>query len=90
MSAQSSDLLTLQPALNGQKLQQEALNNLDFEDYKKQVYKERKRRALELEKNPPEFKFNDDYCENKSDVSNSYLFIGILLIIFAIIMMVLA
>jgi hypothetical protein len=81
--------VTMEPAISGQKLQQEALNNLDFEDYKKQVYKEREKQQKLLQKSPPRFKFNDDYCDSKSDISNAYLFTGILLIVFAIIMMML-
>jgi hypothetical protein len=81
--------VTMKPAISGQKLQQEALNNLDFEDYKKQVYKEREKQQKLLQKSPPQFKFNDDYCDSKSDISNAYLFTGILLIVFAIIMMML-
>jgi hypothetical protein len=79
--------VTMEPAISGQKLQQEALNNLDFEDYKKQVYLEREKQKRHLQKNPPQFKFNHDYCSSKSDVSNAYLFTGILLIVFAIMMM---
>lgn len=79
--------VTMEPAISGQKLQQEALNNLDFEDYKKQVYLEREKQKRRLQKNPPQFKFNDDYCGLKSDVSNAYLFTGIILIVFAIMMM---
>lgn len=79
--------VTMEPAISGQKLQQEALNNLDFEDYKKQVYLEREKQKKRLQKNPPQFKFNDDYCDSKSDVSNAYLFTGIILIVFAIMMM---
>ncbi len=79
----------MKPAISGQKLQQEALNNLDFEDYKTQVYLEREKQKKLLQTNPPQFKFNDDYCGSKSDVSNAYLFTGIILIVFAIIMMIL-
>ncbi len=53
--------VTMEPAISGQKLQQGALNNLDFEDYKKQVYKEKNIEKRRLQKNPPKFKFNDDY-----------------------------
>jgi len=81
--------VTMQPAISGQKLEQEALNNLDFEDYKKQVYLEREKQQKRLQRNPPKFKFNDDYCDSKSDISNAYLFTGIILIVFAIIMMLL-
>ena len=79
--------VTMNPAISGQKLQQEALNNLDFEDYKKQVYKEREKEKKSLQKNPPKYKFNDNYCDNKSDINNAYLFTGIFLIAFAIVMM---
>lgn len=69
---------------------QNALFNLDFEEYKKQVKKQFKidnslEKYLEKVKN---LRYPDDNCDNKKD--NIYLIIGIVLIIFAFILMIFA
>lgn len=61
---------------------QNALFNLDFEEYKKQVKKNMKDEVVDYEK----IKYLDNYC--KPRVDNTYLIIGIILIVFAIILMV--
>lgn len=61
---------------------QNALFNLDFEEYKKQVKKNMKEEVVDYEK----IKYLDNYC--KPQVDNTYLIIGIILIVFAIILMV--
>jgi hypothetical protein len=56
-----------------------ALLNLDFEDYKKQVKKDR----IEQDRvDYSKIKFADNYC--KPTQNNTFLIIGIVLIIFAI------
>jgi hypothetical protein len=67
---------------------QNALFNLDFEEYKKQVKKQLKidntpEKYLEKIKN---LRFPDDVCQNQKD--NTYLIIGIILIVFAFILMI--
>ena len=58
------------------RLKQNALFNLDFEEYKNQVKKEMKEEVVD---------YSDNYC--KEPETNAYLYIGILMIIFAIILM---
>ncbi len=59
-----------------------ALLNLDFEDYKKQVKEDRvERDEIDYSK----LEFVDNYCKPKDD--NTFLIIGIVLIIFAILLM---
>ena len=59
-----------------------ALLNLDFEDYKKQVKKDRvERDEIDYSK----LEFVDKYC--KSGENNTFLIIGVVLIAFAIILM---
>ena len=70
------------------KKKQNALFNLDFEEYKKQVKKQLKidntaEKYLEKIKN---LRFPDDMCQNQKD--NTYLLIGIILIVFAFILMI--
>jgi hypothetical protein len=70
------------------KKKQNALFNLDFEEYKKQVKKQLKidntpEKYLEKIKN---LRFPDDVCQNQKD--NTYLIIGIILIVFAFILMI--
>ena len=67
---------------------QNALFNLDFEEYKKQVKKQ-----LKLDNTPEKYlekiknlRFPDDVCQNQKD--NTYLIIGIILIVFAFILMI--
>jgi len=67
---------------------QNALFNLDFEDYKKQV-----REQMKMDNTPEKYlekiknlNFNDTYCKNKT--TNIYLIIGIVLIIFSFILMI--
>ena len=67
---------------------QNALFNLDFEEYKKQVKKQLKidntpEKYLEKIKN---LRFPDDVCQNQKE--NIYLIIGIILIVFAFILMI--
>jgi hypothetical protein len=90
MTTQTNNLLKIDKDIDREKLEQQALFNLDFEDYKKQVYIEKQKKERDLEKNPPKFKFNDDNCYNNNDISNAYLITGLLMIIFAIIMMLIA
>ena len=78
--------MSLTPALAGQKDQEQALFNLDFEDYKKNVKEANKNKTIDLSN----MKFNDNYCENLHNDSNPYLFTGILLIILAIIILIFA
>ena len=59
-----------------------ALFNLDFEEYKKQVKKTMKEEKIDYEK----IKYLDNYCI--PSVDNTYLIIGIILIVFAIILMI--
>jgi hypothetical protein len=61
-----------------------ALFNLDFDDYKKQVKKDR----IESDKvDYSKLQFIDNYCIPKQD--NTFLIIGIVLIVFSIILMLL-
>lgn len=60
------------------RLKQNALFNLDFEEYKKQVKKEMKEEVVDYSA----IKYLDNYC--KEPETNAYLYIGILMIIFAI------
>ena len=78
--------VVIKPAISGQQIQQEALNNLDFESYKQQIYLAREKEKKMIQN----YKFNDNYSDIKSDISNSYLFTGILLIVFAITMLIIA
>jgi hypothetical protein len=66
-----------------ERLKQNALFNLDFEEYKKQVKKEMKEEVVDYSK----IKYLDNYC--KEPETNSYLYIGISMIVFAIILMLL-
>ncbi len=61
-----------------------ALLNLDFEDYKQQVKRDRAERD---EIDYSKLQFVDNYCKPKQD--NTFLIIGIVLITFAIILMLL-
>ena len=66
-----------------EKAKQNALFNLDFEEYKKQV----KKQLIEEEVDYSKVKYLDNYC--KEPETNAYLYIGIIMIIFAIILMIL-
>ncbi len=73
-----------------ERIKQNALFNLDFEEYKKQVKKQFKidnapEKYLEKIRN---LRFSDDACHNK--YNNTHLIIGIILIIFAFILMLFA
>ena len=61
---------------------QNALFNLDFEEYKKQVKKNMKSEVVDYEK----IKYLDNYC--KPQVDNTYLIVGIVMIVFAVILMI--
>jgi hypothetical protein len=61
---------------------QNALFNLDFEEYKKQVKKERKEEVVDYEK----IKYLDNYCKPTEDYT--FLIVGIVMILFAIILMI--
>jgi hypothetical protein len=65
------------------KAKQNALFNLDFEEYKKQV----KKALIEDEVDYSKIKYLDNYC--KTPETNAYLYIGIIMIIFAIILLIL-
>ena len=59
-----------------------ALFNLDFEEYKKQIKKAYKEEKVDYEN----IKYLDNYC--KQEVDNTYLIIGIIMIVFAIVLMI--
>jgi hypothetical protein len=86
----------MEPVLNNNQISQEeierkkqnALFNLDFEEYKKQVKKQ-----MQIDNTPEQYlekiqnlKFPDDGCVN--DVDYTYLIVGIVLIIFAFILLI--
>lgn len=66
-----------------EKAKQNALFNLDFEEYKKQV----KKQLIEEKVDYSKIKYLDNYC--KEQEINAYLYIGVIMIIFAIILMIL-
>ena len=85
ITGKSDDNIKIIKDNNKQDLTQEeqkkmnALLNLDFEDYKKQVKKDR----IEQDRvDYSKIKFADNYC--KPTQNNTFLIIGIVLIIFAI------
>jgi hypothetical protein len=66
-----------------ERAKQNALFNLDFEEYKKQV----KKQLITEEVDYAKIKYLDNYC--KEPETNAYLYIGIIIIIFAILLMIL-
>ena len=66
-----------------EKAKQNALFNLDFEEYKKQV----KKTLIEQEVDYSKIKYLDNYC--KESDTNAYLYIGIIIIIIALLLLIL-
>ncbi len=61
---------------------QNALFNLDFEEYKKQIKKSYKEEQVDYSK----VKYLDNYC--KPEPQQHYFYIGVVLIVFAIVLMI--
>lgn len=70
------------PRSEEERRKQNALFNLDFEEYKNQVKKDRKEEVIDYEK----IKYLDNYCIPKEDYT--FLIVGIVMILFAIVLMI--
>ena len=63
--------VVIKPAISGQQIQQEALNNLDFENYKQQIYLAREKEKKMIQN----YKFNDNYSDIKFKLNLTLLFL---------------
>jgi len=78
----SGNILDFNNMTTAEKKKWNALFNLDFDEYKKQVKKEYHEQQVDYSK----IKYLDNYCIPRVD--NTYLIVGIVLIVFAIILMI--